>query len=279
MIIDFHVHALPPSVKQDRSKYLARDAAFASIYSGDKVKIATAEDIIASMDREGIDVSVIVNYSWTTHNLCVETNDYILESITRYSKRLYGFCGVSSLTEDYSLKEIERCAKAGVKGIGELRPDLQPLDYTQQDVIKPLADITRKYRLMVMTHSSEPVGHIYPGKGQVTPAMLMSFIDQFTDVPVICAHWGGGLPFYTLMPEVRTALENVYFDTAASPLLYRPEIYKQAEALVGADRILFGTDFPVMTQGRVLEQIREAELTEESKKEILCDNARRLLKI
>ena len=50
---------------------------------------------------------------------------------------------------------------------------------------------------------------------------------------VIAAHWGGGLPFYALMPEVREALENVYFDTAASHLLYDATVYRRVIELVG----------------------------------------------
>ncbi len=279
MIIDFHTHALPPAVKKDRSKFLARDAAFASIYAGDKVKVAAADDLIASMDRDGVEVSVIVNYAWTTHAFCVETNDYILEAIAKYPKRLYGFGAVSSLTGDNSLKEIERFAKAGAKGIGELRPDTQNIDYTKKDVLKPFADIARKYKLMVLTHSSEPVGHIYPGKGAAGPALLYAFISQLPGIPVICAHWGGGLPFYALMPEVRAALENVYFDTAISPFLYRLEIYRHMTEIAGSDRILFGSDFPVIPQKRIIDEIIAAEIPEQEKEEILSGNARRLLGI
>jgi uncharacterized protein len=279
MIIDFHTHALTPAIIQNRSRYLEKDAAFAAIYSGDKVKSGTIDDLITAMDRDEVDVSVVVNYSWTTHALCVETNDGILEGMARYPKRIIAFCAASSLTDDASLKEIERCAKAGAKGIGELRIDLQPLDYNKKDVIKSFTEIARKYRLMVMAHASEPVGHVYPGKGTATPGLLYAFIKQLTDVPVICAHWGGGLPFYALMPEVQEALENVYFDTAASPFLYRPDIYNVIPPLIGADRVLFGSDFPVMAQRRVIDEIKNCELSKADKAEILADNARRLLGI
>jgi predicted TIM-barrel fold metal-dependent hydrolase len=279
MIIDFHTHVLPPQIKSNRSQYVSQDAAFAQIYSGDKVKIATAEDLINSMDKDGVDVSVIVNYQWATHKLCVFTNDYILESVARYPKRLIGFCAVSSFTNDVSLKEIERCVKGGIRGVGELRPDTQPLDYTKKNVIKPFVDLVRKHKLIVLTHSSEPVGHMYPGKGQATPDLLFKFISNFADLPVVCAHWGGGLPFYAMMPEVQQALEEVYFDTAISPFLYRPEIYSQVSQLVGADRILFGSDFPVIAQSRVFSEVLTADLPEENKEEILFGNARRLLGI
>ena len=279
MIIDFHTHVLPPRIKKDRSPYVNTDQAFAQIYSGEKAKIATAEDLIDSMDRDGVDISVIVNYSWTTHELCVETNDYILESVARYPQRLIGFCAISTFVDDISLAEIERCASAGAKGIGELRPDTQSIDYTDTHLIKPFVDLLSKYNLIVLTHSSEPVGHVYDGKGAATPELLYRFIANFGDLPVVCAHWGGGLPFYTLMPEVQKALENVYFDTAISPFLYRPEIYRHVSQLIGADRILFGSDYPVLPASRLLKEIDTIGLPGEDRTEILSGNARRLLNI
>jgi predicted TIM-barrel fold metal-dependent hydrolase len=279
MIIDFHTHVLPPRIKDDRSSYLDRDKAFAEIYSGDKVKIATAGDLIDNMDREGIAVSVIVNYGWSTHELCVETNDYILESISRYPDRLAGFCSVASYDSDESLAEIERCARAGIKGVGELRPDLQLPPSSPPEALAPLSRILREHHLILLTHSSEPVGHLYPGKGAATPERLYAFISGFTGVPIVCAHWGGGLPFYALMPEVRQTLQNVYFDTAVSPFLYRPEVYRLVRDLVGADRILFGSDYPVIAPSRLLGEIEASVLPEEDRALILSGNARRLLGI
>jgi predicted TIM-barrel fold metal-dependent hydrolase len=279
MIIDFHTHVLPPQIKSNRSQYVLKDAAFAQIYSSDKVKIATIDDLIHSMDKDGVDVAVIVNYQWTTHDFCVLTNDYILESVARYPKRLVGFCAVSSYTNDASLKEIERCVAGGIKGVGELRPDTLALDYTKKNIIKSFTDLMRKHKIIVLTHSSELVGHLYPGKGQATPELLLKFIGNFADLPVVCAHWGGGLPFYALMPEVRQTLDNVYFDTAVSPYLYQPEIYLQVSQLIGSDKILFGSDFPVITQSRVMSEIQTASLPEENKGKILGGNACRLLGI
>ncbi len=278
MIIDFHTHVLPPRIKADRSRWVESDANFAAIYAGDKVKIATADDLIAAMDAAGIARSVIVNYSWSTPELCRETNDYILESVARYPQRLTGFGTAPSCTDETSLAELERCARGGARGVGELRPDLAP-DFAAKDRMKPFAALLREHKLILLVHASEPVGHVYPGKGAATPGVLYPFIESFPDIPVVSAHWGGGLPFYALMPEVRAALENCYFDTAASPFLYRPEIYRRVIDLVGAAKILFGSDYPVMPPGRILDEINAAGLTREEKDAVLAGNARRLLGI
>ena len=79
------------------------------------------------------------------------------------------------------------------------------------------------------------------------------------------------------MPEVKKAMKNVYFDTAASPFLYTPDIYGQVVRLAGADKILFGSDFPLMPQRRILDEIEALELPEETKNLMLSGNALRLL--
>ncbi len=279
MIIDFHTHIFPPRIKQKRSQYIDSDACFAILYSTADAKLTTADELIASMDEAGIDISVVLNIGWTTHELCVETNDYILESIARYPKRLVGFCTVQPRSMEAALAEIERCARGGAKGIGEIRPDMQLLDLSDEEMMQPFIEAIARHNLILLTHASEPVGHQYPGKGGVTPEILYPFITSFPDLTVVCAHWGGGLPFYALMPEVKKALSNVFFDTAASPFLYSPPIYHQVIQLVGADRILFGSDYPLLAQGRLLEEIKSLDLAEETERLILSGNAQKLLNI
>jgi predicted TIM-barrel fold metal-dependent hydrolase len=279
MIIDFHTHVFPPQIKRNRNKYIERDPCFALLYSNPNSKMATADELIASMDEAGVDISVILNIGWTTHELCVETNDYIIESVSRYPRRLVGFCTIQPRSPQAAVAEIERCARAGIRGVGEIRPDIQQFDLTNEVAMEPLVEVLKKHKLILLIHASEPVGHNYPGKGGITPDILYSFITSFPDLTIVCAHWGGGLPFYALMPEVKKAMANVFFDTAASPFLYAPQIYNQVIQLVGKDKILFGSDYPLLSQSRLLKEIGALGLPEEIKGLILSGNARRLLGI
>jgi predicted TIM-barrel fold metal-dependent hydrolase len=279
MIVDFHTHILPPGLRENRGRYLGRDACFDLLYNDPKAKIATAEELIANMDREGINVSVVLNIGWSSHELCRETNDYIMEAIARYPRRLVGFCAVQPLAGDEAIVDLERCIKGGVKGIGELRCDTQGFDLADKDVMGPIAQVARKHRLIILTHASEPVGHSYPGKGNITPGLLYRFITNFPDLTLVCAHWGGGLPFYALMPEVAKALSNVYFDTAASPWLYRNEIFKHVTEILGAEKVLYGSDYPLMKQSKLVKSIRTLDLADEAKNKILGGNAQRLLSL
>ncbi len=279
MIIDFHTHVFSPQIKKNRQKYIDSDPSFAILYSQKDAKIITTDELISAMDKGGVDISVIQNIGWTTHEMCVETNDYILESIARYPGRLIAFCGIQPGAYDSALREIERCANAGAQGIGELRPDTQLFELTDEEMMKPFVDSLIEHELVLLMHASEPVGHIYHGKGSVTPEILYPFIEGYPDLSLVLAHWGGGLPFYALMPEVKKAFTNVYFDTAASPFLYSPDIYTHAAELVGAEKILLGSDYPLMPISRVVHEVMSCDLPEEEKNLILADNARRLLGI
>jgi hypothetical protein len=279
VIIDFHTHVFSPRIINNRSRYIDTDPCFAILYSSKNARLVTADELVASMDESGIDMSVITNIGWSTHELCVETNDYILESIARYPKRLIGFGSVQPRALEPALQEIERCARGGMKGIGELRPDTQFLDLADENIMIPFMGMLQRHNMILLTHASEPVGHDYPGKGSVTPEILYPFINRYPEMPIVCAHWGGGLPFYALMPEVKKTLTNVYFDTAASPFLYRPQIYSQLVPLVGADHILFGSDYPLMPQTRVISEINALDLPPSTKTMILSENARRILGI
>ena len=287
MIVDFHTHVFPPQVREQREEYLRKDATFRELYGERRSKLASAEELLHSMDEAGVDVSVVVGFAWGEMDLCRRTNDYILEAAGRSGGRLVPFCCVPPQDGDEARSEVQRCAAAGARGLGELRPEpaegLRPwnqgYDLADGDEADLLAWASSAHDLPLLLHVSEPVGHRYPGKRGLELPSLYRFLESFPGVTVVAAHWGGGLPFYALMPEVKGALASTFFDTAASPLLYDPLIYRRAIDFVGAGRILFASDFPLLSQGRCLAQVREAGLDEEEQRLILGENARRLLRL
>lgn len=277
MIIDFHTHIFSPQIIRYREKYVDKDPLFSHLYSNPKAKLASADDLIASMDEHGIDMSVVLNINWSSRELCRETNDYILESVSRFPGRLIGFCMITLDSIETALQEIERCAKNGIKGIGEIRPVREFLSNSSQS--RPIVQKIVENNLLLLTHASEPLGHLYPGKGDITPEVLYPFISSFPELKLVCAHWGGGLPFYALMPEVKKSLTNVSFDSAASPYLYSSEVYVQVANLAGSEKILFGTDYPLLSPKRFLAEIDNLNLIPSIKNQLLSENAKRILEI
>ena len=276
LVIDSHCHIFPGDFSERRSELLARDATFAELFSSGRAKLGTAETLVEAMDRHGIDRAVAMGVGWNDIALAREANDYLMEAAAAYPGRLSGLCSVNPGWGRAALDEMERCARGGLIGIGELHPDTQGFALEDQDTLAPLMDLALRLRWPVLVHCSEPAGHDYPGKGSTTPGKVYRFIANFPEARIICAHWGGGLPFYNLMPEVPAVLENVFFDTAATPFLYRPAVYRTGASLAGADKVLFATDFPLIGYPRALGQVEESGLQPGDREAILGGNAARI---
>jgi len=279
LIIDFHVHVFPPKIRDHIEDYFRTEPFFRQLYESPRASLATAEGVLESMDEGTIDRSVILNFGWSSQELCRETNDYILEAAARYPARLVPFCSVQPLSGQAAVEEVRRCARAGARGIGELNPDGQGFALDDAAIMEPLVQALIAEGLIFQSHSSEPVGHLYHGKGQTTPDIVYRFIQAFPQLTMVFCHWGGGLPFYALMPEVARVMEAVYFDTAASPYLYQDRIYRHVTEIIGAEKILFGSDYPLLSQGRFVERIQALDLAPEQKRLVLGGNAARLLRL
>ena len=110
-------------------------------------------------------------------------------------------------------------------------------------------------------HANEPVGHDYPGKGANTPGPCYEFARRHPDLTIVLAHLGGGLFVYELMAEVRRVLANVYYDTSAAPYLYGKDVYSVVAATAGPEKLLFGSDYPLLSPARYLRDTEGLEPT------------------
>jgi len=278
LIIDFHTHITAPEIIERRDEYLVRDAWFRDLYANPKARLSSAEDLIAAMDRDSVDQAVVFGFGWQDMDLCRRDNDYVIEAVAQYPDRLIGFAIVNPRSGVEAVREIERCVAAGLCGVGELMPDGQGYHLDDQQIMAPIVEVAMEHDLVVLTHCSEPVGHLYPGKGTVTPDEVIRFARLFPDVTLVCAHWGGGTIFYELMPEVARVMRNVYYDTAASIYLYDDDIFSLA-ARWAPGKVLFATDFPLIPPGRLVKRLRDARMPTATCRRMLGGNAWRVLKL
>ena len=279
MLIDFHTHIFPPDICKRREQYCQRDPWFASLYSNPRVSMVTADDLILEMEQSGVDCSVTFSFGWSDPGLIKECNSYVIDAVQRYPNQLYGMAVIQPKVGVQAVNELERCAAAGLIGLGELMPHGQ--DYRLSDIplLSPLMEVVKHHQLLVLSHCSEPVGHSYPGKGNVSVQDVVAFLTAFPDIRFIAAHWGGGLPFYTLMPEIQRLTAHVWYDTAATIYLYRDTIFPTVAQIVGADRILFASDYGLLRQKRVIKHIRQTALSATQQQLILGKNAEHLLSL
>ncbi len=129
-----------------------------------------------------------------------------------------------------------------------------------------------------MIHTNEPVGHKYPGKTPVTLEQIYNLAKAFPKNKLVFAHFGGGVFFYNIMKkDVKAVLKNVWFDTAAAPYLYDPAIYKLVSDSGMIDKLLFGTDYPLLQPARYIKDIDESGISYIDKEKILRANAYSIL--
>ena len=277
MIIDFHTHIFPESIRNRREKYMPAEPGFKLLYDTPKAKMAGAEALIAAMDLQGVDKSVVFGFPWKDPNTVKHHNDYIMKAVAAHPDRLIGFCCVDIFNNDAYLEAV-RCIEGGLSGIGELADYQSGLNGEFLDRLDPLMALCRAKDLPVLIHTNEPVGHSYPGKSPMTLNGIFRLIDCYPENKTVLAHWGGGLFFFGLLKKgMKKPLENVYFDTAASPFLYSDSVYPVAVRIAGVEKILFGSDFPLIDPSRYFSEMTEAGLSEAEMDAVCGLNAATLL--
>lgn len=278
-VIDAHTHAFPPAWVADRSAHVRRDFWFGELYEAPSARMIDAEALLAAMDAAGVAQAVMCGWPWADPDLCHEHNAYLAAAASASDGRL-AWLGVVSPALPGAVEEAERCFALGASGIGELNADAQGFDLGEPGALSDLVAVLVGAKRPLMLHASEPVGHRYPGKGTATPDRLLSFLAAHADLTVVLAHWGGGLPFYELMPEVAELTRNVAYDTAASTYLYRPAVFRTVLDIVGEERVLWGSDHPVLGMRRFLRRTLDgAGLHDRELEPLLAENARRIYRL
>ncbi len=255
VIIDAHAHVFPPRMIERRGRLVQVDGGFAELYGDARAKMVSADALLESMERAHVDISLTCGFWWEHAELAEEHAAYLLDVAAASGGRLIPFVPLASARDD-AAGTLDRLVRHGARGLGEVRPGFAREDGPRAgalatDALLQLA--ASKHGLPALVHASETVGHAYPGKGGgYGVGALWRLLEQQPDVRVIAAHWGGGLPFYALMPELRAHIESgrLVFDTAASAFLYDPRVFETVLGLAGPRSVLWGSDYPLRDQAR-----------------------------
>jgi predicted TIM-barrel fold metal-dependent hydrolase len=280
MIIDSHTHIFPEKVKHDRSLYFDNEPEFKMLYDSPKSKTSNVEELIETMDKHHVDISIICGFPWRNPDFIKQNNDVVIESVIKYPDRIQGLACFDAAWEG-AAKETQRCIDAGLCGAGELAFYLSGINEHALALLAPVMSVLRDNgNLPCMIHTNEPVGHKYLGKTPVTLEQIYNLAKTFPDNKIILAHWGGGIFFYNIMKkETKNVFKNIWYDTAASMFLYDSEIYDIAVTAKIVDKVLFGTDFPLLTPDRYYKDLDNSNITLDQKTQILGDNAALIYKI
>lgn len=289
-IIDAHVHAYPLEVAADPAGWArARGepgwaACVAPVGRRSIQGWADADRLVEDMDRAGVACCVMLGWYWERQETCELQNLWYGGWARRHPGRLKAFATVQPRQGLRALEGLERALDSGLCGVGEILPQAQGFGM-DDPWWRRVVEAASARGLPVTLHATDPQAGA--AAGPKTP--LGDYLRLAREHPAatfILAHWGGGMAFRGPPPGQGPLPPNVYFDTAASPLLYPSGVFRQAADLVGASRIVYGSDYPLMLypgtsrqpgfEG-LLGEIAGAGLRGDERDAVLGGNMRKLL--
>jgi len=252
VIIDAHVHLYPTGVDLDPAGWSAAQGErhWAVLCTrrrrdGRPVQtLPTLAQLLDAMDAAGVARAVLLGWYWEKPDTCAWQNRFYAECVRAHPDRLAAFATLHPAAgRDATLAELRRAREDGLIGVGELSPHSQA--YAVDDpVFREVLSLAGDWRLPVNLHVTDPASRPYVGRIETPLADFTRLAREFSATTFILAHWGGLLPLSELRAEAAT-LCNVYYDTAATPLLYDAGVWSRALPACGHDRVLFGSDFPL----------------------------------
>lgn len=284
---DSHVHFYGREVRENPRAWGERlgERHWVDLVTNGPQGWVTEEEMLREMDLLGVEVVYLLGWYWETAEAARRQNEWTAELLRRRGDRFRAAAALHPAMGDPA-RELEAARQWGAVGVGELLPAVQAAGGWADPFWEGMLEWTEAAGWPVTLHVTEAAGHWYPGRIETPLMELVELFERHPRQKWICAHWGGGLPFYTLNRRVKRALANVWLDTAASPLLYGPEVWARVRDLVGAEKILAGSDFPLKLRPRqsaavgwgvLWDQLERAGFREEERGAISGANLRGLL--
>lgn len=276
MILDFHTHIFPGEVLKSRDLFMD-DPGFKLLYSTVKSVITGGRGLLDYIKHNNLSGAAAMSFPWAGEKYCSLQNEYMASMASSEGVFPFGIIPIhGSKSVRVCAEEIKKC---GLSGIGEIAFYNGGMIDSSIKFLRELLEASAELSLPVCLHLNEPVGHHYTGKYEPSLAAVYQILKESPEAAVILSHWGGGLLFYELMPEVHETLKNVFYDTAATPYLYSSAIYSTAVKITGADKIVFGSDYPLLGVDRYKSIIEKEIDSAEDRHKIFEGNARRILGI
>lgn len=266
-IIDFHTHAFPPAIASRTLKTLADVSGITP--TGDGTRESVVRNLRESEAFFGVVLNVVTKSGQeTTVNNTAKAFDAFAsgEGNTAY----FGSVHPSS---PHAAHEVHRIKALGLTGI-KIHPDYQKCEICDERYY-PIFEAAEKLGLIVVSHAGwDPLS---PEKVHATPEMSARVLRTFPRLKLVLAHFGGMYRYDEVEQHLVGKFENLYLDTAFSAGIIPPEQARRIIERHGAERILFGSDFPWHTTAMEKEFLISLGLSEEEEEQIFHRTAETLL--
>lgn len=272
MIIDCEVHLLHPD--GTKADYLAD--------RGDTLRpilhehpdfhlvkdLLSVDALLASMDQNNIQTSVIMGMPWSSESALMENNAYIAECVVNQPDRFKGMMIPPLADPEKAARVVEEMDKDVFIGVKILPRDQKV--HVNDPKLEPLFEVVEKLNLPLMIHTDHP----HQTDTGDTPFRFLDFLQKHPRIKVLAPHLGGSLCLYAGLPKVRDAIENVLFIVSVSATM---ELVSYASQL-NPDNLIFGTDFPFNhchNQSFQIQELNRLDISKDVQEKILYKNAMR----
>ncbi|MBC2604858.1 amidohydrolase family protein [Pelagicoccus albus] len=289
MVIDSHIHLYPEELSKDPESWAKRrgEGYWLDCVAPPKSKSLQAwrrvDELLADMDAAGVDKAIILSWYWESHDTCIESQAWLLNWTKDYPDRLIGFAPFNAKGGNQALELLRIGLDSGLRGIGELNPPAQGYCY-HDEILASALELASEYDASVNFHVTDPTTHDYPGKIETPFASLLDLAKKHESTRFIFAHLGGLEP----MRSEEDLPDNIFYDTAACPLLYKKPLYRNFCDSIGHKKVLFGTDYPLKVFPRnpnspdfvtALEEIRNSGLDQNELAAVCGLNAKEIFNL
>jgi predicted TIM-barrel fold metal-dependent hydrolase len=274
--IDIHIHPPAPGYRPPTA-----DPETRAYFRGgiDHESIEQTAAFYAQLDIFGV---IFHSDAETATGIPPVPNDYIADVVARYPKQFTGFGSVDPWKGKTAVHEVARCAELGLRGL-KFHPQQQEF-YPNDARFYPLWEAAQALGLPVLFHTGTTgVGAGRPGGGgiKLKYARPIPYIDDvaadFPELTVIMAH--PSFPWQDEQLAMLVHKPNVYMDLSGwSPKYFSPLLVQYAKTLA-QDKVMFGSDYPVISPERWLSDFEALGFGEPVRQKVLIENARRVLKL
>jgi len=222
-------------------------------------------DFVAYLDKCQVERGILSS----TRSINAQTpEDYrngnreVARYVERYPGRFRGSCVVTPLRIDEALREIEHCHKEyGFVWLGEFCNYVVGYKYETPEFAQ-IMKLATELNLVLHIHASN--------------SEMQYLAENFPDSTIVFPHLGVGRDSIYERIGIVAKHKSTHFDVAGSGI-ERVGILEHAVKEIGADRVLYGSDFTINEPAAVIARIRNAFLTPEERDKILFQNVERLL--
>ncbi len=258
-VIDSHCHIYPEKIA---SKAVGGTDNFYGVVSACK---GTTADLLEKGKESGIDRFIIQSVA-TTPKQVKSINEFISASVKEHPDKFTGLGTLHPESEDIK-GDIDHLIQLGLKGV-KLHPDIQAFKLDDYRCLK-IYELCEEKGLRILLHTGDS-RYDYSN-----PNRLLPILKTYTDLIFIGAHFGG----YSIWDEASkklSGIDNFYVDCSSTFGFIKKDLAKELIKRYTAEKILFGTDYPMWNGKKELEYLFSLGLDKPAMDSILNINAKKI---